>query len=130
MEDVRLITAIEENNLESVKQILVQSPSLVSKEALFCAAKEGNLGILKYLVEYSRINLNEYDDDHRNVLHYGTESGDLEVFRYLVEKCGMDPLCGDVNLVTPWDLLHGLIEEYKEMFADISDDEKVTHIVR
>ena len=81
----RLIAEIEDNNLVAVQNALVQDPSLVSKEALFCAAREGNLEILKYLVEYSRISLNEYDDDHRNVLHYGAESGNQEVFRYLHE---------------------------------------------
>jgi xylan 1,4-beta-xylosidase len=115
MDDSRLIAEIEDNNLVAVQNALVQDPSLVSKEALFCAAREGNLEILKYLVEYSRISLNEYDDDHRNVLHYGAESGNQEVFRYLVEKCGMDPVCADKHLITPWDLVHGrypMIEEY------------------
>ena len=115
MDASRLITDIEDNNLASVKSALVQDPSVASKEALFCAARKGNLEILKYLVEYSRISLNEYDDDHRNVLHYGAESGDPEVFRYLVEKCGMDPVCADKNLISPWDLVHGrypMIEEY------------------
>ena len=106
LENNSLITAIEENNLEEVRTILVQQPNFVSKDALFCAARQGNLEILRYFVEYSRISLNEFDDVHRNVLHYGAESGNLELFKYLVEKCGMDPLCGDKNLVTPWDLVH------------------------
>lgn len=115
MDATRLITDIKDNNIDAVQSALIQEPSLVSKEALFCAAQKGNLEILKFLVEYSRISLNEYDDDHRNVLHYGAESGNLEVFRYLVEKCGMDPVCGDKHLVTPWDLVHDIypaIEDY------------------
>ena len=76
MDADKLITEIRNNNYNAVKNALIQEPSLVSKEALFCAAREGNLEILKYLVEYSRVSLNEYDDDHRNVLHYGAESGD------------------------------------------------------
>ncbi|RKM55373.1 glycoside hydrolase [Butyrivibrio sp. CB08] len=117
MDEITLILAIKENDLKTVEHILVQDPALVSKEALFCAAREGHMDILKYLVEYSRVSLNEYDDEHRNVLHYGAESGDLEVFRYLVEKCGMDPLVGDKNLETPWDLVHkrhSEIEQYLE----------------
>lgn len=124
MEDNRLISAIEENDLGTVQSILVQNPELVSKEALFCAAKEGDLDILRYLVEYSRVSLNEYDDDHRNVLHYGAESGDLEAFRYLVEKCGMDPLAGDRDLVTPWDIIHNLIEGYADIFDDSDRNDK------
>ena len=75
MDATRLITDIKDNNIDAVQSALIQEPSLVSKETLFCAAQKGNLEILKFLVEYSRISLNEYDDDHRNVLHYGAESG-------------------------------------------------------
>ena len=113
-----MIDAIRQNDLGRLKEILINEPSLVSRKALFEAAKLGNLDILKYLVEYSRISLNEYDDEHRNVLHYGAESGDIEVFKYLVERCGMDPLEGDANLVTPWDIVHNQgyveIENYLE----------------
>ena len=106
------------SNLEKVKEILINDPAIVSSEALFMSAKTGNIEILKYLVEYSRISLNEYDEAHRTVLHYGAESGNLEVFRYLVEKCGMDPLEGDINLSTPWNIAREAgsreIEEYLE----------------
>lgn len=101
-----LLQTIEDNNLDRVKSILVNDPSLVSKEALFGAAKAGHYELVKYLVEYSRISLNEYDNCHRNVLHYAAESGNVDVFRYLVEKCGMDPLEGDHNLETSWDIVH------------------------
>ena len=118
LENNSLITAIEENNLEEVRTILVQQPNFVSKDALFCAARQGNLEILRYFVEYSRISLNEFDDVHRNVLHYGAESGNLELFKYLVEKCGMDPLCGDKNLVTPWDLVHNRYTEIEKYLQE------------
>ncbi|WP_022763733.1 family 43 glycosylhydrolase [Butyrivibrio sp. XPD2006] len=112
-----MIDAIRQNDLDKLKDILINEPSLVSKEALFEAARLGNPEIIKYLVEYSRISLNEYDDEHRNVLHYGAESGEIEAFKYLVERCGMDPLAGDADLVTPWDMVHGQrveIEKYLE----------------
>ncbi len=113
-----MLEAIRSNDPERLKEILINEPSLVSKEALFEAAELGNLDILKYLVEYSRISLNEYDDEHRNVLHYGVRSGDLEVFRYLVERCGMDPLEGDKGLVTPWDIVHDI----RESFGAVADE--------
>ncbi len=122
MESIDLLNAISDKDIDLVRNILVNEPGLVSKEALFDAAKTGNLEILKYLVEYSRISLNEYDANHRNVLHYGAESGSTPVFRYLVEKCGMDPLAGDHNLETPWDIVHRAgakeIEEYLEKRFD------------
>jgi xylan 1,4-beta-xylosidase len=106
MNDMNLLHAIAEGNLEIVKSILVDNPSLVSREALFDAARIGNIDIVRYLVEYSRISLNEYDDHHRNVLHYAAKSGSVDVFRYLVEKCGIDPLEGDQSLKTSWDIVH------------------------
>ena len=117
-----MIDAIRQNDLGRLKEILINEPSLVSKEALFEAAKLGNLEILKYLVEYSRISLNEYDDEHRNVLHYGAESGDIEVFKYLVERCGMDPLEGDTELTTPWDIVHELRQGYENMYDEYPED--------
>ncbi len=117
-----MIDAIRQNDLGRLKEILINEPSLVSKEALFEAAKLGNLEILKYLVEYSRISLNEYDDEHRNVLHFGAESGDIEVFKYLVERCGMDPLEGDKDLVTPWDIAHDLRQSYENMYDEYPED--------
>ncbi|WP_022768752.1 family 43 glycosylhydrolase [Butyrivibrio sp. NC2007] len=117
-----MIDAIRHDDLDRLKEILINEPSKVSKEALFEAAKLGNLDILKYLVEYSRISLNEYDDEHRNVLHFGAESGDLEVFKYLVERCGMDPLEGDSDLVTPWDIVHDLRQSYENMYEEYPED--------
>lgn len=127
MEHNDLLKAISDKDINLVRYILVNDPGLVSKEALFDAAATGNLEILKYLVEYSRISLNEYDQDHRNVLHYGAQSGDIDVFTYLVEKCGMDPLEGDSNLVTPWDIVHRVgakeLEDYLEKrFGSKYDD--------
>lgn len=119
MGNSELISAINEDNLRRVMDILINDPAIVSKEALFEAAKSGNFEILKYLVEYSRISLNEYDNDHRNVLHYSAESGNIESFKYLVDRCGMDPLEGDISLITPWDIARSLgyaeIDNYIEM---------------
>ena len=115
-----LIGAIRDDDLSKVKEILTEEPSLVDKEALFTAAKEGLLDVLRYLVEYSRVSLNEFDVKHRNVLHYGAMSGNTELFIYLTDRCGMDPLQGDADLVTPWDIVHGagdaqsLTEKYLE----------------
>ena len=103
-----LITAIKEKNLDKVREILTDEPGLIDAEGLFAAARTGNLNLVKWLVEYSRISLNEYDAEHRNVLHYAAESGNLDTFAYLVDRCGMDPLEGDKNLVTPWDIVHDI----------------------
>ena len=75
--------------------------------ALFAAA-EGSAEILRYFVEYSRSSLDIYDDGHRNILHYAVESGDPERCRYLIERCGMDPLAADRELLTPYELAYEL----------------------
>ena len=59
---------------------------------------------MRYIVEYSRASMNERDEENRNILHYAAASGKLPVVRYLTERVGMDPLAGDVHLVTPFDV--------------------------
>ena len=75
MTNMDLLQAISEKKLDIVKRILVDYPNLVSREALFDAARIGSLDIVRYLVEYSRISLNEYDDHHRNVLQVSYREG-------------------------------------------------------
>ncbi len=102
----RLASYIDEKDIGKVRQILIDDPNLIDADLFFAAAKTGDLPLVKYLVEYSRISLNEYDTDHRHVLFYASLSGNLELFKYLVEKCGMDPLEGDKDLITCWDIVH------------------------
>ncbi|WP_242840737.1 family 43 glycosylhydrolase [Butyrivibrio proteoclasticus] len=109
--DKELEKAIIDGNLDGVKEILVYSPEKADKEGFFLAAKLGNFDIVRYYVEYSRLSLNEYDDDHRNALHYAALSGNKELFIYLVDKCGMDPTAGDNNLVTSWDIVREQLHE-------------------
>ncbi len=108
----QLVSYIQSGELSNVKQILIDDPGLIDDDLLFLAAKKGNFEIVKYLVEYSRVSLDGYDNEHRNVLFFAAMSGNLLLFRYLVEKCGMDPLEGDKDLITCWDLVH-------EKFPDI-----------
>ena len=102
--------AIMRNDLGQTEQILTAFPSAVNEtddgEILpsFLAAQYGSLELLKYIVEYSRASLDEYDSQHRNILHYVTLSGDVQKARYLTERCGMSPLEADVNLITPYEL--------------------------
>ena len=107
-----LLEAIQTQNIEEVKRLLTQKPEIIDERLSgnvplsFASAKTGNLKLLQYIVEYSRASMNEFDDKHRNILHYGVESGDFQVVKYLVERVGMSPLCADMDLVTPFDLAH------------------------
>ena len=57
-------------------------------------------------MEYSRASLDEYDQEHRNILHYASESGDIDKCRYLVERCGMSVLDADRSLITPYEIAY------------------------
>ncbi len=77
----------------------------VGPVSIYEAAKTGDFSKVKWIVEYSRASLNEHDDRHRSALHYAAESGNPEVFQYLTDRCGLDPLEGDKDLITPWDIV-------------------------
>lgn len=104
--------AILEENLPEVERLLVENPPIVdtvSEDGLpmsFVAAETGNLEVVKYIVEYSRASMNVTDKKHRNILHYGTISGNPALVRYLVERVGMSPVSGDCDLITPYDIAH------------------------
>lgn len=117
--------AIREGNLAEVERLLVENPPMIeesSSEGLplsFVAAKCGNLEIVKYIVEYSRANMNVFDKRHRTILHYGVMSGNLELVQYLVERVGMSPLAGDCDLVTPYELA-GKLAAIEAYFAKVT----------
>lgn len=116
----KLLQAVSAQNLEELKEILVQEPALVD-EAIdgvwipFYVARSGNFAMMKYIVEYSRASFNTVDEENRDILHYGVQSGNLELVIYLVDKVGMSPVRGDVNLVTPYQIAHEM--GYKEIEA-------------
>ena len=88
------------------------------------AAKTGNIELVKYIVEYSRASMNIHDDNNKNMLHYAAMSGDVKTCKYLVERVGMSPLSGDINLLTPFEIAHKNhfieLEEYFEQVVGTS----------
>ena len=104
--------AIEEKNLDKVKELLIEEPNRIdevrSGGAPVClyAAKAGNFAIVKYMVEYSRASMNTVDAKNRTILHYAAENGDVERNRYLVEKVGMDICAGDEKRITPYQIAY------------------------
>lgn len=115
-------------DLEQMIQRLLEEPVCIDEKVdgvwiPFYVARQGDFPMMKYIVEYSRASFNEVDEKNRDVLHYGTESGNLELVKYLVEKVGMSPVRGDVDLVTPFQIAHdkGLteIEEYYREYVGV-----------
>lgn len=105
--------AILSRDLDYVREHLPLDPTLIGETDEhgatldMHAAKHAGIKMVRYLVEYGlRVNLNSVDTRGRDMLHYAAEGGDEAVCRYLVERGGMDPLRGDLSLVTPLDLAH------------------------
>lgn len=120
----KLLQAVSAQSLEELKTVLVQEPALVDEKIdgiwiPFYVARSGNLAMMKYIVEYSRASFNTVDEANRDVLHYGVQSGNMELVRYLVDKVGMSPVRGDVNLVTPYQIAHEMgYTEIEAFFAE------------
>lgn len=107
-----LLKAIMKEDTGSVHQILIKMPALIDEKVdghiplSFIAAQTGNLELVRYIVEYSRASFNEFDAEHKNILHYAAESGNVLLCQYLVERVGMSPVSADTNLRTPYDVAH------------------------
>lgn len=99
------------DDLEGIREALPLEPTLIDwvgadgVPLAHLAARVGSLKMLRYLVEYGlRVNLNAVDCRGRDLLHYAAEGNDPEKCVYLMERGGMDPLRGDLSLVSPYDL--------------------------
>ncbi|MCD8379829.1 MAG: family 43 glycosylhydrolase [Lachnospiraceae bacterium] len=104
-----LYDAIITQNMPEVKRLLKIDPKAINEEVdgaplSFLAARMGNYELIRHVVEYSMASFNNFDSQHRHILHYGAESGSVEVCRYLVERVGMDPTTGDQDLITPYEI--------------------------
>ena len=118
--------AIYLENIAEVKRLLEEEPSLIDERdehgvlMALLAAKTGNLKLVKYIVEYSRASMNIVDNEHKNMLHYGAMSGNVDTCRYLVERVGLSPLSGDINLLTPIEIAHqNRFFELEEYFTTV-----------
>lgn len=105
----QLLEAIENRDLIAVRELLANEPALIDARkdgvwAAMLAARSGDMELLRYVVEYSRANMNIVDERNRNMLHYGVMSGELPIVRYLVERVGLSPELGDFDLITPFEM--------------------------
>lgn len=122
-----LLEAVKSREVKQVEAVLWRDPDAVKREgkqAVFLVAGDGDLNVLKYLVEYSAINLSDRDENFHSALYYGVRSGNLDVIRYLTERGGLNPLEAGYDGITPFDLAHGLerreAERYFEEFLGFS----------
>ncbi|MCR5216447.1 MAG: family 43 glycosylhydrolase [Lachnospiraceae bacterium] len=122
-----LLEAFARQSLEDVKELLILDPNginAVDENGIpyaFLGARDGGFAIVKYIVEYSRASMNLRDLKQRNILHYAVESGVLDSVKYLVERVGMNPCDGDVDLVTSFDLAKSREDAHPEILAYLED---------
>lgn len=135
----KLTQAVKSANIELVKDILIHHPAMADVREngvwlVMLAAKTGNPELLRYIVEYSRANLNVVDSKNRSVLFYGVESGNLEVVKYLTERVGLSFLQGDFDLLTCYELAKNLgfsqIEKYFESRCGFALEEAYKNPIR
>lgn len=84
------------------------------------AALMGDTELVKQKTRHG-MNLEDTDEYSRSVLHYAVLGGNLEMVRYLVLNCQMDPTFADKWLVTPYDL--ALEPENNEVLEKDSADD-------
>ena len=113
--------SILNNDLAQIKTLLWSEPKLVNAEdedgvsMSLLIARTGDIDMIKYLVEYTVASFNLAGKDGRTCLHEAVLSGNLEAVKYFVERVGMSPVKGDINLVTPYQLA------YENNLSDILD---------
>lgn len=121
----QLEKAILDKNLAQIKDVLIHNPAAINQlndnniPYALLAVQTGELDIIKHIVEYSMASMNVRDPQYRGILHYAVLSGKPEAIPYLVERVGMSAFDGDVNLVTPFDIVHeNHYEEIEQYFCD------------
>ncbi len=67
----------------------------------YLAVRRGDIDLVRWVVEYSRADMNELDAEGRNILFPAIESDSVEICRYFVERVGISPLEADRHLTTP-----------------------------
>ena len=85
----------------------------------FQYAKEGKEEAVKALIDVS-FNIGDCDSRGNSLLHYAVQGKNLNLIRYLVERCGLDPAWANENLTTPFDLAHDRALE-DSSFAEIEN---------
>jgi len=93
------------------------------------AALNGDLEKIKRLT-YGRMNLEDTDVDGKTILHYATMSGSLEMVKYLVLNCQMDPTYADNDLLLPLDLAKGSVKSFYEEYLGFDIEKTYRNPVR
>lgn len=120
-----ILQAVEQGNAAMLKELLFDQDARAAMthdgaSLVWIAAEQGNLEVLRLLVEESHfVTLSQPDDRGRNTLHFAVMSGDMETVIYCVERLGFDALASDYEGMTPFEYAHNKsmksIETYFEL---------------
>lgn len=84
-----------ENGFLQGIQYLINEKGASHVKDIFSAAKDGSLGVLKYMVEDKQHNISAEDDNGKSLLHYAAENGHLNIIKYLVGEKNIDKYVKD-----------------------------------
>lgn len=101
----------------------------IEKVSIYDAARNGDFALVKWIIEYSKASLDGFAKGHKTLLHFAAKGGSLEMFKYLVDRCGLDPLMGDSDLVTPWDVIKNEIFALEAKLSTVSDSDEEIDIL-
>lgn len=98
---------LQKQSLQEIRRYVSRDPLMLrgKDEAgtpySYYLVRRGELDLIRWLVEYSRADMNESDARGRNILFPAIETGLLEPVRYFCERVGLDPMEADRRLLTP-----------------------------
>lgn len=69
------------------------------------AAARGDEAAVRALIDHN-FNIGDCDENGNSLLHYAVKGGNLELVKFLVERCGMDPTWANIKMKTPFDAAH------------------------
>lgn len=96
-------------DLEGLKKYLEENPKGLEVQnedgvwALDEVMRQGDINIVRYVVEYSFVNMNLVDRKGNTILHYAVESGNPELVKYVSERIGCSIKQANYNGETPVD---------------------------
>lgn len=102
-----LVSVLKEQSLEEIKNFVSRDPVMMRGKDpegtpfSYHLVRRGDFAAVRWLVEYSRADMNERDLRGRNILFPAIESSSLALCRYFCERVGIDPLEADNYLLTP-----------------------------
>ncbi|MDF2964614.1 MAG: uncharacterized protein K0Q51_2 [Rickettsiaceae bacterium] len=91
------------------------------KHLIHFAAQNGKIEMLKYLIEYIKIDASKLSDIGKNALHYAVKGGNIETIKYLIEK-GVSKKQADYYGNTP---LHKAIHLGKAEVVELVYDKEI-----